>query len=261
MLICPKCKNILKLSGRVFRCDEGHCFDQSKAGYVNLVLNGNAQSGDDKAMVRARSNFLNHGYYQILVDELVKLSILYKSEIIVDAGCGEGYYTNQIAKENPETTIYGFDLSKAALNHASKNTNKVQYALASLFHLPIMDETCDLLFNVFAPCAYQEFCRVLKSNGHLVEVKPGPNHLMEMKSLLYEDVYENEVELDLYEGFTCEQYIIKDGVEIRSKEDIKALFSMTPYYWKTSAEAKEKLYQLNTLKIQVEFLIRIHTKV
>ena len=47
---------------------------------------------------------------------------------------------------------------------------------------------------------------------------------------------------------------------IKTKEDIFALFQMTPYYWKTSAKGAEKLSKLETLETEVAFDIHIYRK-
>ena len=42
------------------------------------------------------------------------------------------------------------------------------YAVASVFELPVRDGCADGVLNIFAPCAEEEYCRVLKDGGVLV---------------------------------------------------------------------------------------------
>ncbi|MCI7367329.1 MAG: 23S rRNA methyltransferase A, partial [[Clostridium] innocuum] len=110
MLLCPKCGNKLVREERVWRCQNNHSYDIAKRGYVNLALHHKALSGDDREMVKARTRFLSHGYYAPLQAALVELVRGYHPSVVIDAGCGEGYYTNRVKQETD--TLLGFDLSK-----------------------------------------------------------------------------------------------------------------------------------------------------
>ena len=73
---CPLCNSSLALKVKTYRCDNNHCFDQAKEGYVNLlpVQHKHSKSpGDNKTMVDARRAFLDKGYYQPLIDEITNL--------------------------------------------------------------------------------------------------------------------------------------------------------------------------------------------
>ena len=48
---------------------------------------------------------------------------------------------------------------------------------------------------------------------------------------------------------------------IQNADDIKNLFLMTPYYYKTSAEDQKKLENLNELITETEFLILVYKKI
>ena len=102
MLCCPNCGQPLKKDGRTFCCPKRHSFDIAAAGYCNLLLSSRSgdKVGDDKQMVAARRRFLDRGYYQPLADAVCERvsSILSKPSVVIDAGCGEGYYTRQLAE-------------------------------------------------------------------------------------------------------------------------------------------------------------------
>ena len=66
VFVCPVCKKELVSNGKSFICENGHCFDISKFGYVNLLMSSKSSAkrhGDDRLMVRARRDFLDKGYY------------------------------------------------------------------------------------------------------------------------------------------------------------------------------------------------------
>jgi len=49
-------------------------------------------------------------------------------------------------------------------------------------------------------------------------------------------------------------------MNISGKENIAALFSMTPYYWRTSEADKQKLASLDSLETEIEFEINVYKK-
>lgn len=259
MLQCPKCKEQLNLIDRSYTCVNHHSFDVAKRGYVNLLLTNHKATGDDKEMVQARTRFLNHAYYQPLQQRLVALLKTKQPAVLIDAGCGQGYYTNAI-KDELHCECYGFDLSKYAVDEACKAHNHVCYGVCNIFHMPLPDASGDALLSVFAPIDIEENRRILKTGGYFLKVAPGPKHLWEMKQVLYPQVYENETETG-YEGFELiEEELLAYEVMIQDKEDIKALFQMTPYYWKTSKESSEKLLALTSLRTQIQFHITLYRK-
>lgn len=254
MLICPVCKKKLKLVGKSYRCEANHTFDIAKQGYTNLYLKSSKNSGDNKEMVKARTTFLDLDFYRPLAQTLLEMIHKLKPEVIIDAGCGEGYYTN-IIKTGTKSEMYAFDLSKDALKHAARKNRDVHYFLSSIFSIPMQDNSCDVLLNIFAPFADKEYSRLLKKEGYLIKVDPNVDHLKEMKDFLYENPYENEV-FDL----NSDVFTLIDHQEVTytmnlQKDDIKALFQMTPYSYKTSKEVSERLYALPSLKCTASFMI------
>ena len=183
---------------------------------------------------------------------------------ILDVGCGEGYYTNRIASECGRA-VCGFDLSRDAVEAASKAAKRQSldalYAVASLFELPLGDATAACVVNVFAPCAEQEFCRVLAEDGVLIVVGAGERHLLGLKQVLYDQTYENGARADLPTGMRLvEKRTVSDTITVKGKEQIEHLFSMTPYYWRTSPEDKKKLERLEYLRTEIEFDCRVYRK-
>lgn len=260
MLICPKCNSELIKNNNVYICKNGHSFDIAKRGYVNLVL-GNAKStGDDKKMVRSRTQFLNQGYYENLRKCIGEILTTCNLHVLVDAGCGEGYYTNYFKQILPLCNVFGFDLSKYAIDEACKAKSGVCYGVCSSFHLPLNDECCDGIISIFAPIDMKENTRILKSKGYFLQVGPGPKHLWELKQKLYSNVYENKIEVG-HEGYKLvkEKYI-EDTITINNKEDIWALFQMTPYYWRTPKSKSEQLHQLHRLSTTIQFHVALYKK-
>jgi 23S rRNA (guanine745-N1)-methyltransferase len=252
-LICPVCGKPLEKINKEACCENNHHFDYAKSGYLNLLVSNKKIHGDDAGMVKARTLFLNSEAYGFLRDRIAELCK--GSEVLADLGCGEGYYTSAFnAKEK-----YGFDLSKEALKHAAKHDKSTQYTIASIFHLPLPDACADTCVTCFAPLAKDEIIRILKPHGKFIFVSPGAKHLFEMKEVLYEHPYENETD-DPDAGMNL---IHKEEIENRflcTQEEIAALFTMTPYVWRTSKEDQKRLKEKEQLEITAQFIIRVYEK-
>ncbi|MFR8727571.1 MAG: putative RNA methyltransferase [Dysosmobacter sp.] len=156
---CPVCGGPLDREERVYRCADRHSYDIAKEGYTYLLppnQKHSADPGDDKAMSAARRDFLSKKYYAPLLNTLCSriLPLVGEHPVILDAGCGEGYYTAGIraaltaAGKTP--AIAGIDISKSILRLAAKREKQVEFAVASCYHLPFADETADLLLDCFS---------------------------------------------------------------------------------------------------------------
>ena len=265
---CPLCGEALIIDVRVYRCASGHCFDKAKEGYVNL-LPANRQHasapGDDKEMVNARTAFLDSGRYAPLKEALCTLAAKYAVEgtVLLDAGCGEGYYTEGLSRIIAERggRTGGVDLSKAAVKKAAKRCREAEIAVASVYHLPLAEGSVDMVTDCFSPLAKEEYRRVLKDGGRFLYVVPGARHLWEMKEVLYEQPYENEVREEAYEGFRLLETVKLDfGFRLEKAEQIMALFRMTPYAWKTPKEGVERLAEQKELGLTAEFRILVYER-
>lgn len=268
--ICPVCKKSLSEEEKLYRCSNGHCFDKSKFGYVNLLQSQKSSAkrhGDDRLMVRARRDFLDAGCYSFLRNALCKVCEKYLPDggDVLDAGCGECYYSAGLKQyylqKEKELFVSGVDISKDALEYASKRKSSIPLAVASLFDLPFSDGSFDAVLNIFSPEANDEFYRVLKTCGYLIKIIPLEKHLLGLKSAIYDKPYLNDVPDTELEGFECigttQQ---KSLLQMKSNEIIQNLFKMTPYYYKTGVEDQQKINTLDYLETQAEFEIRVYRK-
>ena len=189
---CPLCQRALDRQENRYLCPQGHSFDRAAAGYVHLLPANKMHSkdpGDDKGMATARNRFLSGDYYRPLCDALAELAVKYAPETVsvFDPGCGEGYYSAAIYRALVQTDrqvrMAGADLSKHALRRAAKREKDVEFAVASVYDLPVGDQSADLLFNCFSPLALEEFRRILKPGGIYFYVVPGERHLWELKQI------------------------------------------------------------------------------
>ncbi|MFI3325111.1 MAG: methyltransferase domain-containing protein [Clostridia bacterium] len=264
--ICPLCKKPLILNGKNLVCENNHSYDRAKQGYYHLLLANQKNSkipGDNKQMVDSRRDFLNQGFYQKFQKALCETIKNYTDNInfILDAGCGEGYYTNSIKTCFPNSEIVAFDISKFAVKSASGTYKNINFAVASSFEIPVKSESFDVLINIFSPMVENEFARVLKKDGIFIFAVPGKKHLYELKEILYKNPYENEEKDTDYNGFKfLERVSVTDEIEIKDNKTIWNLFSMTPYYWKTGKNGSEKLKEVNYLKTKIHFDFLVYKK-
>lgn len=273
MFICPVCRKKLKRKDSSYFCKNNHCFDISSKGYVNLLTtkgHNPKTAGDNPLMVKARSDFLSKHYYLPLAEKTAEVTKnLVKGiakPIIIDSGCGEGYYTSIYAEYIQNADFYGIDISKSAIAHCVAISNEkcitnTEFAVASSFELPFRELTADIVISIFAPVSNDEYARVLKKGGYLVIVSPAPMHLFGLKQVLYDTPYKNKPNSYGLKKFTLvSQNAVSYEIELQSSEDIMNLFSMTPYYYKTSKSSVKKLQALSKLKTQCDFYIDVYRK-
>ncbi len=271
-LICPICGARLVKEGKSFMCTsqetkKRHCFDISSARYADLSYRSGG-SGDPKDAVTDRTAFLDKGYYEPLSNEINAICKKYLADefLLIDAGCGEGYYSERIATMSPNAFVFGADLSKHAVHKASvrrniRGGNNSFYAVSSIFTLPVAPNTADCVLSMFAPVAEEEVLRVLKDDGYLIVGAAGENHLYDLKEAIYDEVHLNDERADLPQKL---HFVDKINVSykavIDNNEDLMRLFGMTPYRFRTSEKSMNILKSLNSLDVEVDVDFYVYRK-
>lgn len=266
--VCPKCKGELVLDGNTKKCKNNHCYDKAKAGYYNLLLGvGGGTHGDNAEMVEARRAFLSRGHYEPLADKLAELvtSLTPKGGCVLDAGCGEGYYTDKVesslSARDSVSNVLAFDISRDAVKNAVKRNRAISYAVATAYDMPISDGSLDVVFNAFSPLALDEVRRILRTGGSFVMVYPGREHLFGLKSVIYKTPYKNEPQDTELSGFRLVSHdTLSYVLHLNTSEDIRSLFMMTPYAYRTSGEDRERVLSLSEVSTEVEFVIDVYEK-
>lgn len=268
LFCCPVCAAPLSPINGSYACPARHTFDIARQGYVNLLTGRAAQQhGDNKEMITARRDFLAAGYYEPLMKEVADVACRYATQgsRLLDAGCGECSYTDRIAhaltKAGIAHQLLGMDISREALAIGGRRNKNLALAVASLYHIPLPNESMDMLFEIFAPHCGEEFLRILRPHGILVMAIPAARHLFGLKEVLYATPYENEVADTALDGFTLlEQRSIRDTITLADKKDLWNLFTMTPYFYRTPPKAKEALQQAAPLTTEIAFELLVYKK-
>ena len=265
-LCCPVCGSPLERQAHCLRCPKGHSYDIARQGYVHLLPVNRMNSqlpGDNPDMVRSRSRFLSGEYYRPLAEGLAETvaKTAPGQGLLLDAGCGEGYYTAVLRERLPKLSCVGIDISKEAVKLAARRNPEGEFAVASAFHLPLAPESCDAVLCVFAPLAGEEFLRVLRPGGRLYCAFPGKRHLLELKEVLYDRVRLNEENPHALAGFCWEESIpLAFSIHLPDRQAIQDLYAMTPYYYRTPKAGAARLAALESLDCRCEFEIAVFRK-
>lgn len=267
---CPVCSLPLTAAEGTCRCPKGHSYDIARGGWVNLLISrqsGSKRHGDDAMMIRARSEFLGRGWYTPLLDGIRSLVLprAVQNLRVLDAGCGDGWYLagllESLRGEGIAPQALGIDISRDAVKAAARRCPDASFAVAGVTALPVADSSCDLVMSLFAPVCLPEFSRVLNKGGLLVRAHPLERHLYSLKAAVYDRPIENPPEHFEPEGFRLvDETQVKFVMPLDSNADIKALFAMTPYYYKTSASDQAKLDTLTHLEMEAEFGVCLYEK-
>jgi len=267
--ICPICQSPLMqhLPSKGYYCKKKHHFDMAKEGYLNLLPVQHKKSkepGDSRAMMRSRRNFLEAEYYLPMAKAIAALIDKNKTESspmhILDMGCGEGYYSRQLESfcENSEDLdLHGIDIAKNAIFAAAKKQDNARFIVASNKQLPYADNFFDLLLRVYAPSNDDEVKRILKLEGLLLTVTPGPRHLWQLKEFIYKKVNEHDITVELPEGFK-EIESQRISYSIKPDQDNRmALLQMTPFAWRAKAEMLNTIQKATGLEIETDFILTL----
>ena len=191
LFLCPICAAPLTREGQAYRCPNRHSYDVAREGYVHLLPANQKHSKHPGRPGDGRRPHPLSGRRLVcpLRDALCALAAerLAPGGALLDAGCGEGYYTQGIfsALQNKAKSfsLAGVDQSKAALKKAARRVPGAEFAVASVYRLPVGDGAVDLLLDCFAPLALREYRRVLRPGGVFLYVVPAPRHLLELKEI------------------------------------------------------------------------------
>lgn len=265
IIICPNCKSILQKLDKTVRCNNGHSFDVSKDGYINLLLPHQKKKlnpGDNKIMMNAREAFLSTGHYDFLIDRINNsIASLKLNDVplhLLDIGCGTGYYTRKIFKSIPIEKI-GLDISKQGITKASKKDKEATYIVGSAFDIPIQSGSVDIAMSIFSPIQIQEILRVLKKDGIFIKVIPILDHMKEVADLVYDNVTPHQS--SIVDDLKKRDFKILQNHDITKTITLIALelqnfIKMTPYFYKFKNGC---LDDLKELAVTISFRIIIAT--
>jgi 23S rRNA (guanine745-N1)-methyltransferase len=244
---CPHCAMPLAVTSNSATCPGGHSFDRAREGYFNLLVGGRlaktATPGDTAESLAARRRFLNTGWYSRIAETLCDALGSIQGPVL-DVGCGEGYYLSHVNG----TEKYGLDISKKAVQMASKSDPASQFVVGTSFHLPILNQSCAAVFTVFAPHSFDEYRRILQPGGTWVTVTPGPSHLVEMRPQRDNKILEREEKRSEPPTEADDAVRIQFTLDL-TDEAAHDLYTMTPLQFQASSA--EAVHTVRTVSVDV----------
>ena len=250
-LLCPICGEKLNMDGKRYACPNNHSFDIARQGYVHLLPVQQKHSlnpGDTRQQVLSRREFLEAGYYAPIADALVKnAKELDISGQLLDVGCGEGYYSARLA-DALNAPLTGLDISKEAVRCAAAKYKGKQWLCATASHIPVEDESVSLLTSLFALTLPEEFHRVLKPGGYYFQVLAAEDHLLGLKSIIYDRLnFKEKNTVPELPGFELVKSIpVRFSFTVEGQQ-VQNLFSMTPHVFRIGREGAERLRKTEAL--------------
>jgi 23S rRNA (guanine745-N1)-methyltransferase len=269
-LCCPVCNHPLQQADSRLHCEQGHSFDRARQGYWNLLLPQRKRSkapGDGAEMVQARQHFLQAGYYAPLAEAIVALLQPYSAttarQRLLDLGCGEGWYTDQLQRRLP-LDVAGLDISKAAVRRASRRNREILWLVASAAEIPLAADCVDLVSLIFARLLPEPTARVVKPGGLLLVVYPGPDHLRTLRDLIYEQVRAGsglDPEPALAPWFEpVSSQRLEFGFRLDTPEMVQNLLAMTPHGQRLNRAARERIATCSELNERADFRLALFRK-
>jgi 23S rRNA (guanine745-N1)-methyltransferase len=273
-LICPLDGLPFGSYAKTLRCPNGHSFDEARQGYLHLLPVQHKKSkepGDSAAMVEARSRFLNAGFYRPISEQLNALALRYLATAerlcVVDAGCGEGYYLDNfraalLAQGNAATaTLIGLDIAKPAVIAATKRNKQITWLVASNRNPCLLPNSVDIIICMFGFPDYAAFRHLLKPDGKLILVDAGPDHLIELREVIYPEVRKSPpppLDKAVQQGFVLEETVgLNYRTDTLNHEQIADLLVMTPHLYRASHEGKQAAAKLQTINLTVDVVFRV----
>ena len=146
-------------------CPRGHSFDIARSEYINLLQpqeRRSKQPGDTVAAVRARRQLHDLGVTEPLLDAISEVMAAGPSDIVLDAGCGDGFYLGSLAGQ-AGFDAHGVDISTPAVDAAARRYRGCEWIVANADRfLPYADRSFSIVLSITARMNAGEFRRVLR---------------------------------------------------------------------------------------------------
>jgi 23S rRNA (guanine745-N1)-methyltransferase len=278
-LACPIDGLPIQAVGVQLRCAAGHSFDMARQGYCNLLVvqhKASRDPGDSKTMVAARRRFLEAGHYEPIADHVFNavrdcVAMAQGGALnIADAGCGEGYYLGCLCRSAAahsgagSLALAGIDVSKWAVRMAARRNVPVTWLVANNRVPPFLSGSVDLMLCLFGFPVWDGFKTVQRSGGRVLLVDPGPDHLTELREIIYPTVRRSPApplaaaEQAAYALEREER--LRFCVTLTGPDMIRDLVAMTPHAHRLPEAGRNALAVLSTLSVTVDVVVRLLLK-
>jgi 23S rRNA (guanine745-N1)-methyltransferase len=186
VLLCPvrDCHLPLVREERRVFCPRGHSFDIARSGYTNLLQpqdRRSKQPGDTAAALQGRRGLHDRGVTEPLRDAIAEIIAASPDDIVLDAGCGDGFYLGSLARLIG-FGAHGVDISVPAVDAAARRYSGCEWIVANADRfVPYADRSFSIVLSITARMNAGEFRRVLGDGGRLLVALPAPEDLIELR--------------------------------------------------------------------------------
>jgi 23S rRNA (guanine745-N1)-methyltransferase len=186
MLRCPvrDCHSALVREERRLLCTRGHAFDVARSGYINLLQpqeRRSKQPGDTAAAIAGRRRLHDRGVTEPLLRAIAEMIDASPSDIVLDAGCGDGFYLGTLAHQTG-FDAHGVDISIPAVDAAARRYPGCEWIVANADRVvPYDDRSFSIVLSITSRMNAGEFRRVLRDDGRLLVAIPAPGDLVELR--------------------------------------------------------------------------------
>jgi 23S rRNA (guanine745-N1)-methyltransferase len=188
MLLCTVRNCHLALAREQSRliCPRGHSFDVARSGYINLLQpqdRRSKQPGDTGKAVAGRRRLHDRGVTEPLLRAIAEIAAAAPEDIVLDAGCGDGYYLGMLARQ-AGFEAHGVDISIPAVEAAARRYPECEWIVANADRfVPYAGHSFSIVLSITARMNSGEFRRVLRDGGHLLVALPAPDDLIELRGV------------------------------------------------------------------------------
>lgn len=278
-LVCPLDDLPLSERDNSLVCADGHCHDLARQGYVNLLpvqFKSSKHPGDSDAMVAARRRVMDAGVFEPVADAVAEsvlvcaATVVDSAPLLVDAGCGEGYYTHRFEQELERVQgaerfgVIGTDISKPAIVAAARRYISNAWAVANNTRLPVVPGRIGIITSLFGFETWQPWAERQTAGQWVIVVDAGPRHLIEMRQAIYSDVHLHEPPDDaaaIAAGY--ERHATRDltvAARRLSNELTLDLLAMTPHAHRVGWHATEAIRSVASLDVTLDIAIRTYRR-
>ena len=264
-LICPICGGVLTRQENRCVCENRHSFDVARQGYVNLLTVQQKHSlhpGDTREQVISRRAFLEGGFYEPIVAALKDTAKeLGAIGPILDAGCGEGYYSSRLAAFL-DADLLGLDISKEAVRYAAGKYKDALWVCGTAAKLPVAARSVGLLCSLFAVTLPEDFHRALRPEGLFFQILAAQDHLLGLKSIIYPELkLRPKDSVPELTGFELVRTVpIRFDFRVEG-EQVRNLLAMTPHMYRISKAGAEALRATASLQDTASCVLNVYRPV
>ena len=129
----------------------------------------------------ARRRLHDRGVTEPLLRAIAETIAAGPTDIVLDAGCGDGFYLGSLAREGG-FDAHGVDISIPAVDAAAKRYPACEWVVANADRfLPYADRSFSIVLSITGRMNAGEFRRVLRDDGRLLVALAAPDDLIELR--------------------------------------------------------------------------------